>query len=65
MIVAVPGPEVIKLFSCSTRLSTKFQLTIKTKTLTNKQWEHSTMLSTSIKLTYVIKDHKDLCFVYF
>ena len=26
-----PGPEVIKLFSCSTQLSTKFQLFIKTK----------------------------------
>ena len=26
-----PGPEVIKLFSCSTQLSTKFQLLIKTK----------------------------------
>ena len=30
-----PGPEVIKLFSCSTQLSTKFQLLIKTKILTN------------------------------
>ena len=27
----IPGPEVIKLFSCSTQLSTKFQLLIKTK----------------------------------
>ena len=26
-----PGLEVIKLFSCSTQLSTKFQLLIKTK----------------------------------
>ena len=26
-----PGPELIKLFSCSTHLSTKFQLLIKTK----------------------------------
>ena len=26
-----PGPEVVKLFSCSTQLSTKFQLLIKTK----------------------------------
>ena len=32
-----PGPEVIKLFSCSTQLSTKFQLLIKTKILTNKE----------------------------
>ena len=29
--VSLPGPEVIKLFSCSTQLSTKFQLFIKTK----------------------------------
>ena len=30
-----PGPEVIKLFSCSTQLSMKFQLLIKTKILKN------------------------------
>ena len=30
-----PGPKVIKLFSCSTQLSTKFQLLIKTKIPTN------------------------------
>ena len=30
-------PEVIKLFSCSTQLSTKFQLLIKTKILTNEE----------------------------
>ena len=30
-----PGPEVIKLFSCSTQLSMKFQLLIKTKMLKN------------------------------
>ena len=30
------GPEIIKLFSCSTQLSTKFQLLIKTKIPTNK-----------------------------
>ena len=29
------GPKVIKLFSCSTQLSTKFQLLIKTKIPTN------------------------------
>ena len=29
-------PEVIKLFSCSTQLSTKFQLLIKAKILTKK-----------------------------
>ena len=32
-----PDPEVIKLFSYSTQLSTKFQLLIKTKILTNKE----------------------------
>ena len=31
-----PGPEAIKHFSCSTQLSTKFQLLIKTKMPTNK-----------------------------
>ena len=31
-----PCPDVIKLFSCSTQLSTKFQLLIKTKILTNE-----------------------------
>ena len=30
------GPNVIKLFSCSTQLSMKFQLLIKTKLLNNK-----------------------------
>ena len=30
-IVKQPGPKVIKLFSCSTQLSTKFQLLIKLK----------------------------------
>ena len=30
-----PGPEVIKLFSCSAQLSTKFQLNIKTEIPTN------------------------------
>ena len=33
-----PCPEVIKLFSGSTKLSTKFQLLIKTKTLKNKDF---------------------------
>ena len=31
-----PGPEVIKLFSCSTQLSTKFQLHIKTEVQENE-----------------------------
>ena len=30
----IPGPAVIKLFSCSTQLSTNFQLLVKTKILT-------------------------------
>ena len=30
-------PEVIKLFSCSTQMSTEFQLLIKTKILTNEE----------------------------
>ena len=33
----ISGPEVIKLFSCSTQLSTKFQLLIETKLPTNKE----------------------------
>ena len=33
-----PGPRVIKLFSCSTQLSTKFQLLIKTKIPTKKKF---------------------------
>ena len=35
-VIVEPGPGVIKLFSCSTQLSTKFQLLIKTKILTKK-----------------------------
>ena len=31
------GPEVIKLFPCSTQLSTKFQLLLKTKIPTNEE----------------------------
>ena len=31
-----PGPKVIRLFSCSTQLSTKFRLLIKTKIPVNK-----------------------------
>ena len=36
-LLNTPGPEVIKLFSCSTQLSTKFQLLINTKIPTNKE----------------------------
>ena len=32
-----PGPEFIKLVSCSTQMSTKFQLLIKNKLPTNKE----------------------------
>ena len=35
--ISSPGPEVIKLFSCSTQLSSKFQLLIKTKIPTNEE----------------------------
>ena len=35
--VTTPVPEVIKLFSWSTQLSTNFQLPIKTKILTNEE----------------------------
>ena len=31
MVVILPGPELIKLVSCSIQVSTKFQLFIKTK----------------------------------
>ena len=31
LVIRKPGPGVIKLFSCSTQLSTKFQLLINTK----------------------------------
>ena len=37
MILHRPGLEVIKLFSCSTQLSTKFPLLIKTKIPTNEE----------------------------
>ena len=32
-----PGPDLIQVFSCSTQLSTKFQLLIKTKIQTNEE----------------------------
>ena len=35
LVDGIPGPEVIKLFSCSTQLSTKLQLHIKAKILSN------------------------------
>ena len=37
LIVSIPVPEVLKLFSCSTQLNRKFQLLIKTKIPTNKE----------------------------
>ena len=36
LLIRSPGPEIIKLFSCTSQLSIKFQLLIKTKTLTNE-----------------------------
>ena len=40
----MPGPEVIQLFSCSTQLSTKFQLLIKLKYWQIKKF-HASILS--------------------
>ena len=37
IVTAQPGPEVVNLFSCSTQLSTKFQLLINTKIPTNEE----------------------------
>ena len=37
-VVVLPGPEVIKLFSCSTQLSIAFQLLIKPEMLKNKDF---------------------------
>ena len=37
-LASISGPEVIKLFSCSTQLSTKFQLLIKAKIPTKKMF---------------------------
>ena len=34
----LPGPEVIKLFSCSTQLSMEFQMLIKPRMLKNKRF---------------------------
>ena len=49
-----PGPEVIKHVSCSTQLSTKFQLLIKFKIPTNKQVACFTFLRWCI-------DHTNKC----
>ena len=38
MVLKLPGPEVIKLFSCSTQLSMKFQQLIKNKIPANKEF---------------------------
>ena len=38
LVTSLSGPEVIKLCSCSTQLSTKFQLLIRTKIPTNKMF---------------------------
>ena len=37
LVFSWPDPKVIKLFSCSTQLSTKFQLLIKSKISTSKE----------------------------
>ena len=38
VVVAFPGPEVIKLFSCSTQLSIDFAMLITTKMLKSKDF---------------------------
>ena len=50
-----PGHEVIKLFSCSTQLSTKFQLLIKTKIPTNEEASCFKSLRCCIYHTYNVK----------
>ena len=40
----IAGPEVIKLFSCSTQLSMEFQMLIKSKLLKNKDFSCFQML---------------------
>ena len=37
------GPKVVNFFTCSTRLSTRFQLLIKTEILTNKEKKFSAL----------------------
>ena len=50
----IPGPEDIKLFSCSTQLSTKFQLLIKTKIPTNEE-------VSCVKSLRCCNDHANKC----
>ena len=50
----ISGPEVIKLFSCSTQLSTKFQLLMKTKIPTYKEVSCFKSLRSCI-------DHANIC----
>ena len=45
MAKIILGPEAIKLFSCSTKLSIKFQLLIKTKIMENKAFIFAFKLS--------------------
>ena len=58
-----PGPEVIKLFSCSTQLSTKFQLLIKTKILTNIEVSCSDVfiMLINVKMPTIDKLHDKFC----
>ena len=48
-----PGPKVIKLFPCSTQLSTNFQLIINTKILTNKKFLVLS-LSDDVKMSTIV-----------
>ena len=37
-VMVLPGPEVIKLFTCSTQLNIEFQMLIKTEMLKSKDF---------------------------
>ena len=60
MCLGLPGPKVIKLFTCSTEPSKKFQLLIKTKILrvTSFQWfKHSEVvfiMLTNVKMPTIV-----------
>ena len=46
-----PGPEIIKLFSCSTQLSTKFQLLIKPNIWKNNE---NSMVQTHSEAVFIM-----------
>ena len=51
------GPGVLKLFLCSSQLSTKFQLLIKTKILTNKEVSYLSLLDNVLIMLINVKIH--------